>query len=120
MQVEIQSQGFVLIDGLSEYIQQRLAFGLGRVARRVGSVVVQLNEGHRARHDREKRCRIRVRLEPAMGVVVEDAQSDMYTAIEHAAARIGRAVSRSLRRSRKLRLPFRAAGDSALRPPVVE
>jgi ribosomal subunit interface protein len=116
MQVVIQSQGFVPIDGLREYIQQRLAYGLGRIARRVVGVVVELIEGHHARRGNGMRCRIRVRLEPALEVVVEDAQPDMYAAIEHAAARVVRAVSRSLRRRRQLRLPFLGAGDVAGRP----
>jgi ribosomal subunit interface protein len=116
MQVVIQSQGFVPFEGLREYIQQRLAFGLGRIARRVGDVVVQLTGGHRSRHGSDMRCQIRIRLGPAMEVVVEEAQPDMYAAIEHAAARVLRAVSRSLRRSRHLRLPIRGAGNVAQPP----
>jgi len=116
MQVIIQSQGFVPIDGLRAYIQQRLDYGLGRIARRVVGVVVELIEGRHARHGSDMRCRIRVRLEPAMEVVVDEAKPDMYAAIEHAAARVVRAVSRSLRRSRQLRLPFRGAGHATQRP----
>jgi len=116
MQVIIQSQGFVPIDGLKEYIRQRLVLGLGRIGRRVAGVVVQLIEGRRVRHGAEMRCQIRVRLEPALEVVVEAAQPDMYTAIEHAAARVMRAVSRSLRRGRQLRLPFRGASPGVQHP----
>ena len=116
MHVIIHSQGFVPFDGLGEYIRQRLAYGLGRIARRVGDVVVQLTDGHRARHGNAMHCQIRIRLEPAMEVVVEEAQPDMYAAIEHAAARVVRAVSRSLRRSRQLSLPFRGAGNVARHP----
>jgi len=119
MEVVIQSQGFVPVEGLREYIQQRLAYGLGRIARRVVGVVVELIEGRHARHGNDMRCRIHIRLESAMDVVVEEAQPDMYAAIEHAAARVVRAVTRSLRRSRRLRLPFRGAG-AADQPPKDE
>lgn len=114
MHVEIQSQGFDLTGGLKDYTARRLAFGLGRSARHIVRVCVQLADINGPRGGIDKRCRIRVRLEPSREVVVEDTQSDMYTAIDRAAERAGRSVARSLRHRRAVRgaLPETAALDS--------
>lgn len=113
MHVEIQSRGFVPIAGLREYLQQRLLRGLGQIAGRVVAVVVHLSRGRRARSGEDMRCRICIRLAPALEVVVEDVRPDMYAAIEHAAARVVRAVWRSLRRSGQLPGPVLVAASTA-------
>ena len=44
----------------------------------------------------DKRCLVQVKLDGLMSVVVEDVQSDLYTAINRAAGRAGRTVMRRL------------------------
>jgi putative sigma-54 modulation protein len=118
MQLDIQTQGFDLTYAISGYIDRRLASGLGRSAHHVSRVAVLLADINGPRGGIDKRCRIRVRLDPSVEVVVEDTQSDLYTAIDRAAKRVGRSVARKLGRQRRTRFLTRALRDSTLQPAV--
>jgi ribosomal subunit interface protein len=104
MQLDIQCQGFDLTEGIRAHTRRRLAFALGRSALHLSRVAVLLADINGPRGGRDKRCRIRVRLHPAIEVVVEDTESDLYTAIDRAAERVGRAVVRQIRRQRQTSL----------------
>ncbi len=114
MHLDIQSQGFDLTDAIHDYAERRLAFGLGRSAHHVSRVAVLLADINGPRGGVDKRCRIRVKLEPSLDVVVEDTQSDLYRAIDRAADRVGRTVARSLGRQRRARFLARTLRNTAL------
>lgn len=114
MHIDMQSQDFALTDALRGHAERRLAFSLGRSADQVGRVAVVLADINGPRGGIDKRCRIRVKLSPALEVVVEDTQPDMYAAIDRAAERIGRAVARNLRRKRHARFVPRTLRDMVL------
>lgn len=118
MHLDIQSQGFDLTDGLRDYTQRRLAFGLGRSAHQVSRVAVLLADINGPRGGVDKRCRIRVRLAPSLEVVVEDTQADLYVAIDRATERIGRTVARSIGRQRGSRFASRAGRNTEPEPTV--
>ncbi len=44
MQMDIQSQGFVLTDGINDYVTQRLAFGLSHGDEAISRVNVRLSD----------------------------------------------------------------------------
>jgi ribosome-associated translation inhibitor RaiA len=119
MHFDTQSQGFELTDSLRDYTERRLAFGLGRSAHNVSRVAVLLADINGPRGGIDKRCRIRVRLEPSLEVVVGDTQANLYVAIDQAADRAGRAVARSMRRQRRARFLARALRHDVLQPTVV-
>jgi ribosomal subunit interface protein len=96
MQIEIQSRDFSLTDALENHVHKRLEFTLARGGRKVRRVEVRLSDLNGPRGGVDKRCLIEVRLDGLPVVVVEDIQSDLYTAIDRAATRAGRTVMRRL------------------------
>jgi ribosome-associated translation inhibitor RaiA len=96
MMIAIQSRDFPLTNALNNHVHKRLGFTLGRAAGQVRRIAVRLSDLNGPRGGIDKRCFIEVRLDRMAPVVVEDVQSDLYTAIDRAASRIGRAVIRRL------------------------
>lgn len=85
---------------LEQYIQRRLNFALSRFGDRVEDLSVRLCDDS---NPGESRCRIVATLTPFGRVEIEERNSDLFTAIDRAAGRLGRRVSRELDRIRDLR-----------------
>lgn len=96
MQIDIRSRGFTLTPALGEYTERRLRFALVHAGDRVRRVAVRLFDVHDPRGGIAKRCRIQVTLNGLAAVVIEDAEADLYLAIDRAADRVGRTVARRL------------------------
>ncbi|MBU0501420.1 MAG: HPF/RaiA family ribosome-associated protein [Gammaproteobacteria bacterium] len=101
MQIDIQSQGFPLTDGLRDYLMKRLAYGLNHGDEYITRVSVRLSDINGPRGGADKRCLIEVRLKAAPAVVIEDTEADLYVAIDRAAERAGRTLARRLARQRE-------------------
>jgi len=101
MQIDIQSQGFTLTDGLRDYVMKRLAYGLNHGDQSITRVVVRLSDINGPRGGADKRCFIEIRLKGAPTVVIEDLEADLYLAIDRAAERAGRTLARRLARQRE-------------------
>ena len=99
MQIDIQSNGLVVTSSLRAYIKRRLRFALGWAL--TSRLVVWLSDINGPRGGRDKRCKIQVQLgHGRKSVLIEDTEADLYTAIDRAADRADRAVSRQLARRR--------------------
>ncbi len=96
MLISVQCRGFSLTDAIQEHVHKRLGFTLARGGDRVRRVDVRLSDLNGPRGGVDKRCLIEVQLDGLPVVVVEDVQSDLYTAIDRAAGRAGRTVMRRL------------------------
>jgi putative sigma-54 modulation protein len=96
MQIAIQCRGFPLTEALDSHVQKRLGFTFGRSAGHVRRVNVRLSDLNGPRGGIDKRCLVEVKLDRHPPVVVEDIQSDLYMAVDRAASRAGRAVTRRL------------------------
>jgi len=96
MQIDIQARGFKLTEGLRVRVERRLRFALGSTVGRVRSIVVRLADENGPRGGTDKRCTIRAILPGAAPVIIEQQDADLYAAIDLAADRAGRAVSRRL------------------------
>ena len=101
MQTDIQSQGFTLTDSLRDYLTKRLAYSLNHGERHIARVTVRLSDINGPRGGADKRCFIEVRLKQLPAVVVEDTEPDLYAAIDRAAERAGRTLTRRLARQRE-------------------
>lgn len=101
MQIDIQSQGFTLTEGLRDYVMKRLAYGLNHGDEAITRVSVRLSDINGPRGGEDKRCFIEVRLKTAPAVVIEDTEADLYVAIDRAAERAGRTLARRLARQRE-------------------
>jgi ribosomal subunit interface protein len=96
MQIVIQAHGMSLTDALEKHVQDRLRFTFSRVAGRVRRVLVTLSDINGPRGGVDKRCLIEVRIDGLSSIVIQDIQTDMYTAIDRAAGRAARSVMRKL------------------------
>jgi len=101
MQMDIQSQGFTLTDGIRDYVMKRLAYGLNHGDEAITRVIVRLSDINGPRGGDDKRCLIEVRLKATPAVVIEDTEADLYVAIDRAAERAGRTLARRLARQRE-------------------
>jgi ribosomal subunit interface protein len=96
MQINIQARGFSLTKALKNHVENRLGFTFLHASSRVNRVRVRLSDLNGPRGGVDKCCLVEVRLEGLQIVVVEDIQSDMYTAINRAVGRAARTVKRRL------------------------
>jgi putative sigma-54 modulation protein len=114
MRIDIQARGFKLTEGLRTQAERRLRFALGSTSGRVSSVVMRLADENGPRGGLDKRCTIRASLHGATPVIVEQHEADLYVAIDRAADRAGRAVSRRLERAHEVRRDSTSAGNVGL------
>ena len=103
MRIDIKARGFDLTEGLREHAERRLQFALSWASGEVREVRVCLSETSGPHGGNDKRCQIKIPVEGTQNVLVEDAQSDLYLAIDRAADRSGRAIARRLQRFREYR-----------------
>ena len=96
MQTDIQARGFSLTEALDNHVQNRLGFTFLHASNRVNRVRVRLSDLNGPRGGVDKCCLVEVRLEGLPVVIVEDIQSNMYTAIDRAVGRAARTVKRRL------------------------
>jgi len=96
MQIAIQCRGFVMTDAIEGHVRKRFGFTLGRGAVHIRRIDITLSDLNGPRGGVDKRCLVLVRLDGLQPVVVSDDQSDLYVAIDRAAARAGRTVMRRL------------------------
>ena len=114
MQIEIQARGFKLSAGQRTQVERRLRFALGSTSGRVRSVVMRLADENGPRGGLDKRCTIRANLPGAPPVIIEQQEADLYVAIDRAADRAARAVSRRLERTHGGRRDSTSAGNGGL------
>jgi len=99
MQIDIQARGFRLTEGLRTQAERRVRFALGSTSGRVRSVVMRLADENGPRGGVDKRCTIRANLPGGPPVIIEQQEADLYVAIDRAADRAARAVSRRLEKT---------------------
>ena len=99
MQIDIQARGFRLTEGLRTQAERRVRFALGSTSSRVRSVVMRLADENGPRGGVDKRCTIRANLPGGPPVIIEHQEADLYVAIDRAADRAARAVSRRLKKT---------------------
>jgi putative sigma-54 modulation protein len=101
MQLELRGLDFELDDELTEHIERRLRFALGRFAERIRHLTVHLSDVNGPRGGIDKRCRIEVGLFPRGVVMVQGLGDDPFALVTHSARRVRRAVRRELERRRE-------------------
>lgn len=112
MQMDIQSHGFSLTDGIRDYVMKHLAYALAHGDESIMRVIVRLSDINGPRGGDDKRCLIEVRIKAAPAVVIEDTEADLYRAIDRAAERAGRTLARRLARQREFVPGMAAEPDS--------
>jgi ribosomal subunit interface protein len=98
MELDVRGRHLQVSNALRAHLARRLAFALGRVGHRIGSVRVRIEDVNGPKGGIDKRCRIAVRGDRGWIVMIEEWDSDAYGAVDRAAGRAGRAVARALGR----------------------
>ena len=99
MHLNVRSHGFSLTPAIRDYTERRLRFALSHAAGRVTSITVVLSDINGPRGGRDKCCRVRINVKDQQVMVIDDIQDNLYVAIDRAADRAARTVSRRLGRS---------------------
>jgi hypothetical protein len=94
MRIDVQALGFSLTAPLLDHTRRRLRFALARAGDRIKRVEVRLGDTNGPRGGADKFCRMRVVLEHAPSVLIEDVGADLYAVIGRVAERAGRNVAR--------------------------
>lgn len=100
MRIEIKSSGFPLTAALTEHAERRLRFALTRHSDRIVRVVALVGDSNGPRGGTDKFCRIRILLQHASEVMIEDVGVELYAVIDRAAERAGRNVAKRVDRVR--------------------
>ena len=99
MQIDIQARDFSLTQALRNHVERRLGFALSTRYDRIKRILVRLSDVNGPRGGNDKCCRLHLVLPGQADVVVADTRSNLYAAIDRAADRASRAVSRKLARA---------------------
>lgn len=100
MQMDIQANNFSLTETFRNYAVQCLRFALSARDEQIQRVIVRLSNISGPRGVAYKRCHIQVVLTDLADVIIEDIETDLYTAIDYATERAGSTVERRLVRHR--------------------
>lgn len=100
MQLDVRTHSLDAAEVVKSYVERRLRFALGRFGDRVGQITVRLSKNART----EMECRVSTELKPFGRVAVEEADPDLFAAIDRATGRIGRLFGRELQRTHEARV----------------
>ena len=101
MQLDIQTNGFSLTDGIRNYATRRMQFALDRNDGHIMHVKVSLADINGPRGGVDKKCQISLALAGHNNIVIEDTEADLYVAIDRASDRCARTLSRRLEKFRE-------------------
>jgi ribosome-associated translation inhibitor RaiA len=99
MKIQIRPRGMTLTKTQRVRWERDLDLALARFGDRIDRVIVEISKGE---GEQLKCCEIELRLKPTI-LKVEDSDTDISLAIEHAAQRIARSVSRAIENERLVR-----------------
>jgi putative sigma-54 modulation protein len=92
-----------LTNAIEQYVERRLQAALDRFSKRIPAVTVRLLDENGPKHGVDKRCHLTIAMPPATSLVVDEHEADLYRAIDLAADRASRLVTRELGRRRAKR-----------------
>ncbi|HBH52020.1 MAG TPA: 30S ribosomal protein S30 [Planctomycetaceae bacterium] len=100
MRVEVRSSGRVFDSELTPRVEKRLGFELDRFDRQVSSVEAHLKDINGPKGGDDLVCKLIAHVRGLPEVVIEETASDVGTAIDRAAHRLGYTIARRLQKRR--------------------
>lgn len=94
MNLEIRGRHLKLTQSFRQHVEQRIGFALDRFVDRIRGVVVQVSDVNGPKGGVDKECRVMLTLRESGTLVVSDMGPDFGTALDRAAARAKRKMSR--------------------------
>jgi putative sigma-54 modulation protein len=99
MKFGIRGRHIDLTELLLAHVERRLRFALSRFGQKIRQAAVQLTDLNGPRGGFDKQCKVTVTLSPSGKVIVMAIDADLHTAIDRAADRLERSVTRKLERA---------------------
>lgn len=104
MRIHVLADGFELTDGIRAHAHKRLQYAIGWATEHVETAHLRLFDLNGPKGGEDKCCRIRIECRRGAGdLTIEETQPDLYVAIDRAADRARRNLSRHLERFRHFR-----------------
>ena len=100
MKFGIRGRHIELTAALLAHVESRLRFAWSRFGQRIRHATVRLTDLNGRRGGVDKQCKVTVTLSPSVKVMVEATDADLHSAIDRAADRVERSVTRELERRR--------------------
>lgn len=100
MRMEIKARNIDVPEALRRHVQRRLNFAFSRFGAEVTSAVVRLDDVNGPRGGVDQRCRLSLRGPRVGSITIEEVSVDVSAAVDIAAHRGARVVSRALSRLR--------------------
>ena len=101
MKIGIHAHGFEMTDAIEEHIRRRLRSASDWARHALLRITVKLSDENGPRGGLDKRCTIVATIAGLPELVIEDTRDDLYRAVDCAAERLSRNLSRKLARSRE-------------------
>ena len=101
MIIDIQARNVSLTETLRSYVVKRINSSLTGNNDYIQRIVVRLSDINGPKGGIDKRCHIQVVIPHQPDVVIDDVESSLYAAVDLAANRAGRTVSRHVAKYRK-------------------
>ncbi|MBF0263733.1 MAG: HPF/RaiA family ribosome-associated protein [Gammaproteobacteria bacterium] len=98
MKINISTRKFTLTEALSSYAKKRINFALANKSEHIHRINMRLSDINGPKGGSDKRCHLLISLNGLPDVVIEDVQTDIYTAIDFACDRASRTVVRKIGR----------------------
>ena len=99
----------MLTEALLAHVERRLRLILTQFGQRIKQVAVRLTELHAQHRGLDKQCKVKATLFPSGNVMVTAVDPNLHTAIDRAADRLERSVTRELERRRRMQKGMRRA-----------
>jgi putative sigma-54 modulation protein len=96
VQLQIRCSGVTNTNELMDYVRRRIRFALGRLDGAVSRVSVRLFDVNGPRGGNDKVCKIVMQTSTGSSLVIEENDSDLFTAVSRAAERAGRLAGTQL------------------------
>ncbi|BFM48522.1 HPF/RaiA family ribosome-associated protein [Marinomonas sp. THO17] len=98
MNIKVQSRRLRLTKELKNYVKRRIGFALNARFNRIKRVVVTLSDVNGPKGGEDKRCQVFVQLDGKQDVIVDHKQTSLQAAIDIAADKVSRTVSKRIER----------------------
>lgn len=100
MRIDIHSRKLALTESLRKYIERKAELALSWAYHKLPHIHLRLDDVNGPKGGVDKVCRIQIPIPSGKPVVIEEIQTDIYSAIDRAIQRAGRTMSRRIKRNR--------------------
>lgn len=98
MRIKVHARRLALTRSLKAYVKRRLNFALNSRYDNIQHVTVTLTDVNGPKGGEDKHCQVLVKINGQKDVVITEQQADLYSAIDSAANRTSRTVTRRIER----------------------